>query len=652
MKLPVEWLEEWVELPEDFVDVLDNLGIGVEGYGDGVLDLEITPNRPDLLSVIGIAREIAGKTGKPLKKNIEAVFPVRNVFPVEVEDKEGCPRYTLGLIKGVKVGPSPEWMARRLELAGINPINNVVDATNYVMLELGQPLHPFDREKVKGKIVVRRARDGEKITTLDGVERELNPEILVIADAERPVALAGIMGAEDSGIDEETRDVLLESAYFDPIRVRRGRKILNISTEASYRFERGGDVYVVPVALRRALELIREVAGGEVVEGMEDTLPEPEGRKPVKISISFGKRLLGIEIKDEDVKDWLEPFGFRVEDGKVIPPRWRRDIHEEVDVWEEVARIYGYERVPSSVRIISSEPVYDNGKILRQAKRVLSGLGLFEVYPIPFMNPEDVAFLPEEDERRKGRRLKNPMWPEKNVMRTTLIPGLLSVARYNLNHQIRDIRIFEAGKVFLSEERIKIAGLFVGEEKKTWYSGRKYDFYDVKGAVEEFLTLMRIPFELRDEKDPLFEEGACLGIWVNERCYGYLGEIKRELVERYEIEHAYGFELDASLLELREPEEFVPLPRFPHIKRDLSFLVPAGKRCEDVLRVIREATYLERVEVIDIYRGKNIPEGYTSMTFSCVFRHPERTLTDDEVEHEVQEIIRKLEDEGIQLRRQ
>ncbi|RKY00673.1 phenylalanine--tRNA ligase subunit beta, partial [Candidatus Poribacteria bacterium] len=572
-----------------------------------VLDLDLTPNRPDCLGVYGVAREISAITGnqlKPLKISFEeGETPVEEMTSVTIEAPDLCPRYTARVILGVKVGPSPYWMKRRLEAVGLRPINNVVDVTNYVLMELGHPLHAFDYDKLaEGRIIVRRARDGERIVTLDGVERELRGDMLVIADPEKAVAIAGIIGGEETEVTEGTVNVLLESAYFNPISIRRTSKALGLTTEASYRFERGADVEGAALASARAAQLIQMLAGGTICKGMFDAYPEKIERARIRFRPERCNFLLGTEIEPSEMEGIFRRLGFGVEhnpDGTmtVDVPTFRPDVTREVDLIEEVARIYGYDRIPASLpKGEVPEPEINLRERLREiARDVMTGAGLSEAINFSFYNPKwfDMLGLGEDDPRRRTIKLRNPLSEEQSVMRTTLVPSLIENVARNVRHQTRDVKLFELARTFwvnpddpqgLPIEREMLGGVLSGSVSTGVWCDRERepDFFDVKGIVEELLERFGITdFRFIRSNEPFLHPGRSADLIRAGRKLGFLGEVHPDVLERWEIpQRVYLFELDFDVLveAANLDRAFKPIPQYPKIRRDIAVLVDVDLR--------------------------------------------------------------------------
>ena len=656
--------------------------------GDVVFDLEVTPNRPDLNSIIGIAREIAAITGNPLRIpifNLQAsTFNVQDCVAVRIEDAELCPRYTARVIKGVKVGPSPDWLKSALEKSGIRSINNVVDVTNYVMLECGQPLHAFDYHLVAGSrrgneadapanppphvggdaakptIVIRRAKGGEKFKTLDDQERTLTSEMLLIADETKGIALAGIMGGANTEINDRTQDVLIESAYFSPINIRRTSKQLGLRSESSYRFERGADVDICDWASQRAAQLILGTAGGQLAGGVVDVFPRPVEPKTVTLRPEKVEALLGVAIARETVETMLNSLGIKSATRVPVPvdgpsgaplpplkfrvPSWRVDLKREVDLIEEVGRLYGVDKIPSTPPRGATgtnvfDAVYDQ---IGEVRRILTGLGLHEAQGQTLVAGGECR-MPDE----QIVALANPLSSDMDVLRPSLLPGLLTVLRHNLSRKNYDVALFEIGRVFTrtngkpKEER-RVAFALTGQRLPPFWSGgereAKFDAYDLKGLVEDLLEqfgLRGIVFGKRAESTSLFLESAAVTLG-GKLPLGELGQLLPALAKKYDLRDAVflaEFNLDLLLAKRNAARSFKPLPQFPSSRRDVAMLVPEATTHESVLQAVKQAkpAHLESAELFDVFRGQNIPAGQKSVAYAFTYRGADKTLTDHEV---------------------
>ncbi len=672
-------------LPEDapvgvpFAQYLGRAG------SDVIYDLEITPNRPDLNSLIGIAREISAITGGELRmpkaELAENQPAVTELAAVRIEDAELCPRYNARVIKGVKIGPSPEWLRTSLEKVGVRSISNVVDVTNYVMLETGQPLHAFDYHLLaKGAtgvptVVVRRAVEGEKFTTLDGQERTLTSQALLIADEQHAIALAGVMGGLNTEINNTTVDVLLESACFKPQNIRATSKKLGLRTDASYRFERGSDVGACDYASRRAAQLILQTAGGSLCAGAVDACPKAIEPKQITLRHEKVNELLGLSLTEAQVEGYLSQLGLKRAGRKPQPvgaesvsepmvikvPSFRVDLKREVDLIEEVARLYGVDKIAATpprgaIGANAYDRVHDE---LADARRLLSGLGLFEAQGQTLIAESAAKLVAGENLVGLG----NPLSSDMNVLRPSLLPGLLDSLRHNLSHKIYDVALFEVGRVFapgqnsgLNEER-RAALALTGQRQPLFWSGAdrdaKFDIYDLKGLLDEFLEQFGargISFQRRAQSTGLFLESAT--IHLGKFQIGEVGQVLPPLARQYDLRDAVflaELSLDVLLARRNPAKTAKPLPAFPAIRRDVALILPEATTHDQVVQSIKQArvAFLESVELFDIFRGKNVPAGHKSMAYALTYRNPERTLVDAEVNaaHEklVQELTRKLQ---------
>ncbi len=643
----------------------------VLGLEDWIIEYEITTNRPDALSVLGIARELRAVLGRSVRTPDTTYevgdFEAEDEASLEVLDPAACPRYEGFVVKGIENRESPLWMKVRLYLVGLRPINAVVDVTNYVMYELGQPLHAFDLDKLKGReVVVRRARDGEKIVTLDGVERELTKDDLVIADAEKPVAIAGVMGGEESGTDFNTVNLFLESAHFDPMTVRRTSKRLGLSTDSSYRFERGADIEACTFAAERALHLIQKLTGGKVAKGNLSFYPKPYTPKVIVFSPEKAVKLLGVHIPARKSAEILTNLGFTVkkeQDYLVVKvPSWRKyDVSREVDLIEEVVRIYGMKNVVSTYPLMHSEVERNFGYFrVDRVKEVLSDLGLNEAINYSFIGEKLYSKfgLPVD----KLVRIKNPLSEEWVYMRDYIFPSLVQNAVNNINRNEKDVFLFEVAKVFipgsgeLPTERLKLGLLITGEVPEGLWNRREVDFYDLKGVVESLSEFLRVPLEFKATDSYRFlHPGQSAEVLLGEKPVGFIGKLHPDVNEAFDVkEEIFVGEVDLEeLLEASKEVEprFKPIPKFPPVMRDIAVLVDRETPVAEIEKVIRErAKFLEKVTLFDVYEGKGIPEGKKSVAFSLTFRAPDRTLSDEEVNRILSAIMDSLAKIGATLR--
>ncbi len=639
-------------------------------------ELEITPNRPDCLSLIGVAREIRAETGNPLKLPTvdlrEGSTNTEDLTSVTIDAPDLCPRYAARVIQGIKVSESPAWLQQRLEAVGIGVINNVVDVTNFVLMEYGQPLHAFDYDKLaENRIVVRRATDGEQITTLDEVERELTPDMLVIADAEKPVALAGIMGGYDSEITETTCDVLLESAYFNPSSVRATAKALGISTEASYRFERGADPGVVLAALDRAAQLIAELAGGTVCEGTVDVYPGQQPLTRIQLRPERVNFVLGTTLEAGEMVQILNRLDFDVdtteETYQVAVPTFRSDVTREIDLIEEIARVHGYDNIPTTLPKGDIPVPVPNLKteVRRCIKRFLLAAGMMEAVNYSFCDPNcfDKIRLAANDPLRNTLQLRNPLSPEMSVLRTTLTPGLLENAQHNRNHQIDTIALFEIGGVFVDNGEVKepecVAGVLAGQVGEGVYSDpyRPPDFFDIKGLVEGMLEVCGIvDWTLQNTDTPTFHPGRNAEVLVNDKRIGVFGEVHPEVLENYDLPYkAYLFEFDLEGFAdaATFTKRFEPISIYPKVARDLAIVVDKEILSDMPTELIYTAggDSVDSVRLFDVYEGEQVPEGKKSLAYTITYHSATETLTDKAVNALHDEVVKRLNRElGAELR--
>ncbi len=634
---------------------------------DVVYDLEVTPNRPDLNSVIGIAREIAALTGNPLKlpaiSNQCSVISgeVGKFVAVNLQEPELCPRYTARVVTGVKVGPSPDWLRIMLEKVGIRSISNVVDVTNYVMLETGQPLHAFDYHLIakgtdgKPTIVVRRAAAEEKFKTLDNQERTLTSDMLLIADEQKGIALAGLMGGANTEIRDDTKDVLIESAYFTPTNVRRTSKALGLRSESSYRFERGCDVSIADYASQRAAQLILETAGGTIIPGVVDEYPNPAQPKEISLRHEKTGALLGVEIPGDKQVQMLQSLGLEFhaqlghdDKGAVATsfriPSFRVDLKREVDLIEEIARLHGVDKIPSTtprgaVGTNAFDAVYDQ---LADVRRLLTGLGLNEAQGQTLVSGANCR-LPEAE----VMKLANPLSADMDVLRPSLLPGLLDTLRHNLNRKNYDVALFEIGRVFTNvngqpKEERRVAIALTGQRALAFWSGddrdAKFDAMDLKGLVEDLLEhfgLRGIQFGKRAEPTALFLESAAVTLGGKVQL-GELGQLLPALAKQYDLRDAVflaELRLDELIARGNRSKSFKALPQFPASRRDVAMLVPEATTHDSVLSAVKQAkpANLESVELFDVFRGKNVPAAQKSLAYAFTYRAADKTLTDTDV---------------------
>jgi len=699
MKVTYNWLKDFVDIrlsPKTLADKLTMAGLEVtaleEKEDDFIFEMEVTSNRPDWLSVIGIAREVAAITGKKLKFDARcSMLDAREdkyrgsrtedrKFEIKVENKKDCPLYTAKIIKDVKVGPSPEWLKARLELLGCRSVNNIVDITNYILFERGEPLHAFDLDKLNGKaIVVRRAKPGEKITTIDGEQRMLDPDILVIADEERPVAVAGVMGSKDTEVTEVTKNILLEAAAFNPIIVRRGRRNLGIQSESSYRFERSVNLEIVDNASWRAAELIQESAGGSCVFAKSSGAIKTK-RKSVNLGLSAANKTLGINIPAPKIKKILsslefktkmEPirakaqdsygrntqaatthphskgYGFRPRSIKtknhfaVEIPAHRPDVTSGIDLIEEIARIYGYENVPQTQPMVEPQvSVGETKDSVSLIKNILVGLGLNEVITYSLMD-KDLLRDFGIDQGSQVIEILNPLSKEQEILRPGLIPSLAACVAYNLNQKQDYINIFEVAKVFSrsiasTHEELRLGIALCGIKSLLLQQGLIKDpvgLLHLKGILEVLFARLGV----RDYDFNTQDNVSAIAVYVAKEKIGLMTKLEKSVLDKLDIKNKDVFVLELSLNRLlfyiNLNKNFVHLPIYPGISRDISLILKDEISVGDILKAIKGGgkPLLKEAAVVDYYKGKQIPSGFKGLTLSCLYRSDERTLTEAEI---------------------
>jgi phenylalanyl-tRNA synthetase beta chain len=668
MFISYEWLKDFVELelsPAQLRERLTMVSLAIDAVethaADSVLDVEVPSNRPDCLSHIGIAREVSVIESKPLRSpKTYALKPQgssASLTSVDIKDPDLCPRYAARIVRGVKIGPSPDWLAKRLETIGQRPINNVADITNYVLHELGQPLHAFDFAKLGGhRIVVRRAAPGEKLKTLDGVERTLTGDMLVIADAEKAVALAGIMGGEESEISTETTDVLIESAYFDPNSVRQTARQLGMDTEASRRFERGADCEGVLRAQQRCVELICELAGGVATEDAIDVYLQPLSERTVDLRPQRVTELTSLTVEPTEIVRILTGLGFEQKEqagGRMSfnVPSWRIDVEQEEDLVEEVARHTGYDKIGSELPPSSSSGEYQPSEMKqRSLRRALNAFGFDEAINFSFIQ-QDARFelIPSLMGHENDQpQLANPIIEDAAWMRSTLLPGLLNAVRHNLNHGIRDVRLFEIGRIFsifkageLPQETLALGIVATGGalEEDRAQSERELDFFDLKGALEAAVDWMNLsPLTFAQASAQHLRVGQSAQIKSGDgTSIGTIGRLNESIAASYKFRQpVYVLELDLSAL-LSGPAKLIqysPLPRYPSVTRDISLLVNRNVNLDEIFAAVnnQQVGDCRSVKLVGTFEGGNIPPSKRSVTLRLEYRSDERTLRDEEVE--------------------
>ncbi len=648
-----------MHLPSDLT-----LGAPLEtalNLGDTVLDVSITPNRSDCLSMIGMAREVAALTGRKIKlpavKLKESDEDFCALSSVTIQDPDLCPRYSARMIKNVRIGPSPIWMKSRLEAAGLRAINNVVDVTNFVMLETGQPLHAFDfRFLEEGRIVVRRSKSGEVFISLDEKSHVLPDDTVLICDGKKPVAIGGIMGGLNSEVKQDTQVIFLESAYFNPSSIRRSSRRLAMPTDAAFRFERGIDPEGVIRALNRAAQLIADLSGGSVCRNYLDEYPRKiKSAENIPLRLDRVGAITGKTIEGSDVVRILKSLGMTLRpDGKgkylVTPPTYRVDIEREIDLIEEVVRLYGYDRVPATLPAVSVAEMATISRLdlEERTRQLLAGSGYSEIINYSFTSPASADYLGlmPEDQRRSFVVIKNPLTEEQSVMRTTLAYGLLETLKKNINNASLSLKIFEIGRIYLKrktgelpEEKNILAGLLTGKiSEDLWGSRASVDFYDLKGCLENLfydLKMDKIRYNA-EISEPFLHPGQSCGLNADETQIGYLGQVHPDVMQKMDIKStAYLFEINLDLLDKQINRKIVykEISKFPAVQRDVAFVISEAMEARKMLEIVlsQHEDLLENVGIFDIYAGKGLEVGTKSLGLRFTYRAPDRTLTDAEI---------------------
>ncbi len=675
MKASYNWLKDFVDFQlssQDLAHTLTMAGFEVEAIepveDDTVFDIGITPNRPDCLSMRGIAREISTILEIPFK-----TIPSQEIEeegqgpPVEILNKDLCPRYSSRVITGIKPGASPEWLSKRLESCGIRSMSNIVDVTNYVMLEMGQPMHAFDLDKIdQGKIIVKEAGSTITFVTLDNEERKISKDMLLIWDGKKPVAIAGVMGGLNSEVHEGTTNILLESAYFNPSSVRKTSRALNISTEASYRFERGVDREAADEAMNRAAQMILDLAGGRAT-AMTDAYPEPHKPRSIQVSVNSISSLIGIDLDEDTVGKTLNSLGCGTvnTDGvlTVVPPSYREDLIMSVDIAEEIARLYGYDKIPSTFPVMqmSAAPENKKQKVISRLKESLVHSGFSEAINYSFMNTDalDNLNIGAGDRRRDVVHVKNPLRIEDAAMRTTLVPALLNNIQTNHRRGEKAIRLFEISKVFLPskeklpEEILQLGAVLSKEQTARFWAEQHEGFYDLKGAFENVLSGLKIKnisfSHSGKDTEPYLHPGKSCAIYINGNKSGSLGSLHPAVAEAFDIRGDISLGTIDNIREIiessAEKEYFNPLPKYPCSERDMAIVVDDTITVASVEDEIfnTETTLIESVNLFDIYKGKPIPQGKKSLAYSIRYRSSERTLKDGEVDELHAHVLGRLQ---------
>jgi phenylalanyl-tRNA synthetase beta chain len=680
MRVPFEWLKELVAVKdpaEQTARRLTMIGLeveAVEGVDDDVVfEVNVTPNRPDCLNIIGIARELSAACGigYELPKHDVIAETGELDFNVDILDKDLCNRYAGRIVRNVKIGESPDWLKKRLEKCNIRPINNVVDVTNYVLLEFGHPLHAFDLHTIKGSRIrvgtpdtIKGRGSKVKIKTLDGMEREMPGDSLLIWDAQRPVAVAGVMGGLETEVKDSTKDIFIESAYFEPTSVRRTSKALGLKTESSYRFERGTDIKMLKKALDRAAYLMKQTAGGDIY-GKIDIYPKRH--IPPKITVKYEKanRILGLKLSKKEMLNCLTGLGLDIEEAdantfRAKPPAYRRDLKRDADIIEEIARMHGYDRIPAELPKATigieglEEQKSGRAEAKNNIKQSLLKSGFAEVINYSFMDSGELDLLgiAKDDERRRLVEIKNPLRSEDSYMRTTLVPSLIRNLIYNVSRGNRDIRIFETSRIFINpfinrgqdpglpEERERLAIAYYREKSKALYKDETHDFYIVKGAIEAVLDDLKIygcSFERSSE--PFLHPGQSADILISGNKTGFIGALSPAVVSSLDIKTksaiiAAEIDIDTILPYSMQVIKYRQLPKFPYIERDTAIILDISMEAGRLVDLLKSypSDLIEDAHVFDVYQGKNIQEGKKSIAFNVRYRSQDRTLKDEEID--------------------
>ncbi len=668
MKVLLSWLKDYIDIElsaQEVAEILSNRGFPYEGIelldNDAVIDVEVTSNRGDCLGYIGVARELAAATGKELKlpkaELAESSKPASEFASIEIREPGLCPRYTARIIEGVKVGPTPDWMRKRLEAIGMRSVNNVVDATNYAMMETGQPPHAFDYKKLfGGKIVARKAEAGEQIISIDGSKCELTPDMLVIADSKYPVAVAGVMGGLDTEVSDATTTVLLEDAFFSPLSVRTTSRNLSLPSEAAFRFCRIVDIENIDWASKRTAQLMIQVSGGKAAKGVIDAYPGKPKPKQATLRLSRLKKLLGIEVPHNTVIQILTRLGFEPkQNGEQIicsVPTWRSDVYREADLIEEVARVYGYDKIPTENAItIEVSPTDTRKKTIDAIGTYLTGCGFYETVTISFIESRDAELFAQNEDKRH-LSVKDVTRTGTNLLRQSVLPSLFGVIKTNHNVGNTPCRLFEIADTYIPAE----TGKLPVEKTRLTITGDS-DFRDIKGVVDGLLKTLAADAVVKFEPCEINWAQAGVKVLANNKQVGLIGMASQRVLDRFDFKHTTicGAELDLEqLLALHAGSIKVkPLPKFPAIKRDLSLLVNEDVVWADIEAGVNKKApvELEELQFVDIFRGKSIPEGKKSITLSLWFRDADGTLTHETVDGFQTDILKSLtESIGAELR--
>lgn len=692
MRVSFNWLKDYVDIrmpPEALAEKLTMAGLEVTSSAkidqDTAWEIEVTPNRTDCLSIVGMAREVAAITGKKLKVPKISSFRGKSAAgaPIQIRDKKLCRRYLGRVIKNIHVGPSPAWLAQRLEVMGIRAVNNIVDITNFCLLEFGQPLHAFDLDKLQGqRIIIRLAQADERIVTIDGVNRDLDPTMLVVADKFSPQAIAGVMGGKGSEVNDATTNILLESAYFDPLNIRNTSRKLALATQSSYRFERGVDLSGVYQASLRATELIRKFARadrkkskGIIVGKLVDKGEKARTINKVRLRYAKVTQVLGVQISPSHIKEALRRLQFsfsrKSKEGLIANvPSFRSDISREADLIEEVSRLYGYDKIALSLAKLT--PSLSSAGRLKLAseethhlvRQILSSLGLREIMTYSLISRQGLRRLGLSFDH--AITVRNPLSYGQEIMRPSLLVGMLNTMLTNINRKNMNLKLFELGRTYLKEDARLTRELtnlcigLVGKKSDSWEQAQgEYSFFDLKGIVETLLQKLRVAdfrFAQSAQAPSFFIAGRCAAVMAGEENLGFLGEVKKEVLEKFDLAcSVYVCELALHRLlgHISQEKKFVPLARFPSIDRDVSLIAPQQVLSEQITSLIQKIgrDLVEKVTLFDQYSGEQIPSGSRGLAYSIEYRSKERTLTAEEVDKLHTQVRKALSEElKVQVR--
>ncbi len=647
------------ELGQNIIDAID--------MDDNVFEFEITPNRPDCLSVLGLAREVSATFNIPFKKHAPKFSEttddkIENYLSVTVENKELCPRYTARVVKNIKIEPSPMWIRNRLHACGVRPINNIVDITNYVMLEYGQPMHAFDYKCLEGNaIVVRNAKDGEIFKTLDDQDRKLDSEMLVIADANKSVAVAGVMGGANSEITENTKTIVFESANFKGSSVRHTTKKLGMRTDASSKFEKGLDPCMTDSALDRACELIELLGAGEIVSGVIDVNNDNRERRVIKLDVDWVNTFLGTEISTDFMVNALKMLDFEVDsDLNVTVPSFRDDVEEKADLAEEIVRLYGYNEIPSTlVKMETTQGMLtEKQKLSKQINETLIAAGASEICTYSFVSPKiyDKLHYAEDDIRRDSVIISNPLGEDTSIMRTTSAASMLSTLALNYNNRNESVCMYEPATVYIKQGDINTLPYEKVEFCIGMY-GQDTDFFSIKGIAESVLATAGIYGckYIAQTENPTFHPGRTAEIIKDDTVLGIIGEVHPSVCKEFGLgtkTYLAILDYDRIFENASTEKEYTPLPKFPATTRDLALICPKDLTVAQITEIIESKSkgILESVKLFDVYSGSQIPDGFISLAFALVFRASDRTLNDDEIDSKMKKIVKSLDEIGAKIR--